>query len=168
MTTHTRPLVLAAAVAALLAATGAQAAEQLVLASLGDVQGKVMVNQGKGFVAARPGMEVRAGDRVIALDGAAARIVYNDGCVTNLKERNLLPIEAKGCATQAVNPNAEVVKLAQAIGGTRSDAPAAAPPPPPSAPVVAATPGWVLPAVLLGAALAAGGGGGDSTPISAR
>lgn len=116
MNITTRPILIAAAIAALVAATGAQAGERMVLASLGDVSGKVMINQGKGYVAARSGMDVREGDRVIALEGAGAQIVYKDGCVTNLKERNLLPVSAGGCANLPLNPDGEAVKLAQAVG----------------------------------------------------
>ncbi len=166
-----RPPLVAAALAAFVAATGAHAAERIVVASLDDVNGKVLINQGKGFVGARPGMEVRAGDRVITLDGSAARIVYKDGCVTRLTERNLLPIEAKGCSTRTVNPDAEVTRLAQAIGGgTRTDVPPA-PAPAPSVPVEAAGPAWATPVMVAGALLVVGaggggGGGGDSKPIS--
>ncbi len=163
------PLLLAMALGTV---TGAQAAEKFVLAALGDVSGKVMINQGRGFVAARPGMEVSVGDRVIALEGASAQVVYKDGCVTNLKERNLLPVDAKGCATQPLNPNAEVVKLAQAIGagGPKSDAPPNdKPPPPPPVADSGMSTGLIAGAAVLGlAAMGAGGGGGDSTPISQR
>ncbi len=155
-------------------ATGAQAAEKIVLASLGEVSGKVMINQGRGFVAARAGMDVSVGDRLIALDGASAQVVYKDGCVTQLKERNLLPVGAKGCATQPLNPSAEVVKLAQAIGagGPKPDTPPTDKPPPAPAPVAkeGMSGGLIAGVAVLGLAAMAGGGGGggDSTPISQR
>ncbi len=135
MNITTRPILIAAAIAALVAATGVQAGERVVLASLGDVSGKVMINQGKGYVAARSGMDVREGDRVIALEGAGAQIVYKDGCVTNLKERNLLPVSAGGCAARPLNPDGEAVKLAQVVGtgGTKPDSPRGDKPAPPPA-----------------------------------
>ena len=161
----TRSIVLAAALAALGAASAGHATEKIALASLGEVSGKVLINQGKGFVAARPGMELRAGDRVIALDGAAAQVVYKDGCVTRLKERNLLPVDAKGCATPAVNPQAEVAKLAQGPAGARTDVPANAPGATPVG-AFAGVPAWVVPAGLfVGGALLVRN---DSNPISAR
>lgn len=131
MNRSTRPILIAAAIAALVAATAAQAEERMVLASLGDVSGKVMINQGKGYVAARSGMAVREGDRLIALEGAGTQILYQDGCVTSLKERNLLPVSAGGCANQPLNPNGEAVKLAQALGSTnaRPDTPRSDKPP---------------------------------------
>lgn len=107
----------AVALAAIAAAGSASAAEPMKVAALGDVSGKVMVNQGRGFVSAKPGMEIRSGDRIVALDGASAQVVYGDGCVTDLKENNLLSVDGKGCATKPVNPRGENIKLAQAIGG---------------------------------------------------
>ncbi len=168
MNRSTRPILIAAAVAALVAATGVQSAERIVLASLGDVSGKVMINQGRGYVAARSGMAVREGDRVIALEGAGAQIVYKDGCVTNLKERNLLPVSAGGCANLALNRDGEAVKLAQALGTSsrtdtspRDQAPAALP---------ASDNAWMT--VAGGAGLVLGAGlfmkGVDEKPISAR
>ena len=162
------PLLLAVALAA---ASGAQAAEKIVLASLGDVNGKVMINQGRGFVAARAGMEVSVGDRVIALEGASAQVVYKDGCVTNLKERNLLPVDAKGCATQPINPMAESVKLAQAIGagGPKTDTPPRDKPVPPPVEESGMSTGAMIGLGVLGLAVIGGaGGGGDSTPISQK
>ena len=156
MTTPIRPTLLAAALIALAASTGAVAAEPMVLASLADVSGKVMINQGKGYVAARPGMQVRDGDRVIALEGAAARIVYQDGCVANLKERNLLPVNAGGCAAnRPLNPNAESVKLAQALGASnaRADSPRSDRPP---AELPASNEAWKQAAAGLGLVVGAG------------
>ena len=161
------PLLLAVALGAV---TGAHAAEKIVLAALGDVNGKVMINQGRGFVAARSGMEVSVGDRVIALEGASAQVVFKDGCVTNLKERNLLPVDAKGCATQPLNPNAEAVKLAQAIGagGPKTDTPPNDKPAPPPVVDSGMSTGAMIGIGVLGLAAMGAGGGGDSTPISAR
>ncbi len=160
------PLLLAVALGAV---SGAQAAEKIVLASLGDVNGKVMINQGRGFVAARPGMEVSVGDRVIALEGASAKVVYKDGCVTSLKERNLLPVDAKGCATRPLDPNAEVVKLAQAIGagGPKTDTPPSDKPLPPPVVESGMSTGAMIGFGVLGLAMmGSAGGGGDSKPIS--
>ncbi len=168
MSLRLSPLLLAVALSA---AAGAQAAEKIVLASLGDVNGKVMINQGRGYVAARAGMEVSVGDRVIALEGASAQVLYKDGCVTSLKERNLLPVDAKGCATQPLNPNAEVVKLAQAIGagGPKTDTPPNDKPPPPPVVESGMSTGAMIGIGVLGLAMmGSGGGGGDSTPISRR
>lgn len=96
--------------------------QKVVLASLGEVNGKVLVNKGKGYVTAKQGMEIRPGDRVVALDKASAKVVYNDGCVTDLKENDLLSMDGKGCANSAISARPDSIKLAQAIGGTATDA----------------------------------------------
>lgn len=107
------------AIAAMVTALGtAVAAEPVKVAALGDVSGKVMVNQGRGFVAAKPGMEIRAGDRIVTLDGASAKLVYGDGCLADLKENNLLSVDGK-CATKPMSPRSESIKLAQAIGSDK-------------------------------------------------
>ncbi len=167
MKRSTRPILIAAAIAAFVAATGAQAAERIVLASLGDASGKVMINQGQGYVAARSGMAVHEGDRVIALEGAAAQIVYQDGCVASLKERNLLPVSAGGCANLPLNPDGEAVKLAQAVGASagKSDSPRSDKPP---AELPANQKAWLQVAGGAGLIVAAGlfMNGVDEKPIS--
>ncbi len=169
----TRQIVLAAAIA--VAFVGSSFAEEkIVLASLGDVNGKVLVNQGKGFVTAKDGMEVRTGDRVIALDKASAKVVYSDGCVTDLKENKLLSMDGKGCQKQAVNFGGDNIKLAQAIGGSVTDTP-------PGGGDVAGTAGAPVAGgltglqmvgiglVVVGAGAAiANSGGSDSRPVSGQ
>lgn len=106
------------AVAVCAASTGAIAADPAVaIASLDDISGKILINKGKGFVSAKPGMEVRPGDRVIALDNASARIVYRNGCVTSLRENSLLAMDGSGCDKRPVNSRAQDIRLAAAIGG---------------------------------------------------
>ena len=95
-------------------------ADNIQLASLSSVDGKVLVNQGHGFVAAKPGMVLGDGDRVIALDGSHAAVVYSDGCVSQLKENTLLAMDkALGCKKDAVGTGGAdqmPVRYAQAIG----------------------------------------------------
>jgi hypothetical protein len=102
-----------------LAATAAYAGPNVQLASLASVDGKILVNQGHGYVAAKPGMMLSDGDRVIALDGASAAVVYADGCVTKLKENNVLAMsQAAGCKEQPLGTGqAAPIQVAQAIGG---------------------------------------------------
>ena len=110
---------LAAGLGLLMASSaGAQTAAPLQIASLGPVNGKVMINKGKGFVAARQGTVLTPGDRVIALNGSSAAIVYPDGCVAEMRENSLLAVD-KGtqCSTKPVSTGGvEPVRLAQAIG----------------------------------------------------
>jgi hypothetical protein len=101
------------------AAAGAQTAAPLQVASLGPVNGKVMVNKGKGFVAARQGTALAPGDRLISLNGASTVIVYPDGCAAEMRENSLLAVDQRtNCSTKPVATGAtEPVRLAQAIGG---------------------------------------------------
>jgi hypothetical protein len=105
-------------------AASAQTAAPLQVASLGPVSGKVMINKGKGFVAARPGIALAPGDRVIALNGSTAAIVYPNGCVAEMRENSLLAVDARTqCSTRPVATGATApLRVAQAIGGTAVDA----------------------------------------------
>jgi hypothetical protein len=112
---------------AVLAMTAAHADQSIQLASLSSVEGKILVNQGHGFVAAKPGMMLSDGDRVIALDGSSAAVVYADGCVTQLKENNVLAMnKSAGCKQQPLGTGEaapQPVRVAQAIGGPQSRVP---------------------------------------------
>ena len=116
-------LVAGTALLAALSAAGLQA-EPIQLAALSNVEGKVLVNKGKGFATAKPGTTLVEGDRVIALDGSRAAVVYKDGCVTQLKENSLLALDkAAGCGKEAVKTGgSQPLRYAQAIGGTQTDA----------------------------------------------
>lgn len=105
-------------------AAGVQAAEPIKLASLADVNGKVLVNKGKGYVSTKSGTTLNSGDRVIALDGSKATVVFSDGCVTQLKENNLLTLDKEaGCGKKPVATGAtQPLRYAQAIGSTTTDA----------------------------------------------
>jgi hypothetical protein len=107
---------------AMLAMAAAHADPNIQLASLSSVDGKILVNQGHGYVAAKPGMMLSDGDRVIALDGSSAAVVYSDGCVTQLKENNVLALSKSAGCKQLPIGTGQVsatgpVHVAQAIGG---------------------------------------------------
>ncbi|MBM4221072.1 MAG: hypothetical protein FJ170_03885 [Gammaproteobacteria bacterium] len=94
------------------------------LAALASVDGKVLVNKGKGFVSARSGTPLNEGDRVISLNGSRAAVVYQDGCVTQLQENSLLALDkTAGCGKEAVKTGGQQpLRYAQAIGGSATDA----------------------------------------------
>jgi len=103
-------------------AQGAQGNNEPV-ASLAQVQGTVMVNHGKDYVAARSGTPLRPGARVLTMDKSSASVVYKDSCIKQLKENGLMVVrgpsdcESTG-AVKAVGPY-----YAAAIGSeTKSDA----------------------------------------------
>jgi len=121
--TKKRVLNVGIALLAALSAAGLRA-EPIQLAALSNVEGKVLVNKGKGFATAKPGTPLVEGDRVIALDGSRAAVVYKDGCVTQLKENSLLALDkAAGCGKEAVKTGgSQPLRYAQAIGATQTDA----------------------------------------------
>ena len=104
--------------------TASLRAEPIQLAALSNIEGKVLVNKGKGFATAKPGTPLVEGDRVIALDGSRAAVVYKDGCVTQVKENSLLALDkAAGCGKEAVKTGgSQPLRYAQAIGATQTDA----------------------------------------------
>lgn len=105
-------------------ATGMAQADASNLASLVSVSGKVLVDQGKGFVAAKPGMKLNDKDRVITLNDSAAAVAYADGCVNTLKSNNLLTVDQQAaCSKQALSTQ-QPLRYAAAIGDTRTDVPA--------------------------------------------
>ena len=101
-------------------------AESLQLAMLSNVDGKILVNKGKGFISAKSGMALQPGDRIVALDGSRAAVVYPDGCVTKLGENSLLALDKSAtCSTAAVKTGGaqQPLRYAQAMGGdTMTDA----------------------------------------------
>ncbi len=115
---------LSTSLALLAASASAQTAAPLQVAALGPVTGKVMINKGKGFVSAREGAALAPGDRVIALNGSTAAVVYPDGCVASLRENSLLAVDkSTQCSTKPVATGAaDPLRVAQAIGGTATDA----------------------------------------------
>lgn len=93
------------------------------VASLTQVQGTVMVNHGKNYVAARFGTPLRPGARILTMDKSSASVAYKDSCVRQLKENGLLvvrgPADCEATGTvKTVGPF-----YATAIGSeTKSDA----------------------------------------------
>lgn len=88
---------------------------------LARVEGNVMVNQGMNYTKAKSGTALRAGTKVITAKGASAAVLYQDGCIKQLKENSILTV---GPATEcAAGKTSERVYLAEAIGDTMTDAP---------------------------------------------
>jgi len=81
--------------------TGAQA-QQEPIATLTQLEGKVLVNQGEETVPAQAGMSLRSSDRVLTLDGSTALVVYKDGCGLPLEENSQLTLMSVDECTQGV------------------------------------------------------------------
>lgn len=72
-------------------AAGAGAVEPSAL--LRQPQGRVFVGQTTAMQPARPGMPLYAGDRVVAVSGGRAEVVYPDGCAVAVPEGSLLAVK---------------------------------------------------------------------------
>lgn len=97
-----------------------QAEEPLVVASIGDINGRVMVYDGQKYGAAQPGMALEAGDRVITLKDASVNVNFAKGCATRLDSNAALAISgAEVCAGGMVAQGSEPLMVAQAgsLGG---------------------------------------------------
>jgi hypothetical protein len=73
----------------------AYAAEAAVNAKLTQVEGSVVMNQGKRFVPAKLGTELLVGDRVLALKTGQATVAFADGCAIQIKPGKSITIESQ-------------------------------------------------------------------------
>ena len=145
----------------------AQAVEPV--AKLTQMEGKVLVNNGKSFTQAQAGMPLERGYRILIPAGGSAQVVYKDGCMLPLGPNSLLTIEGKnqcseGAIVAQLNPG---VRLAQAGGGpVTTTAPAATTTgvPPYVPPLIVGA--GIAGVIILGATSGDGGSGGGGGPIS--
>ena len=77
-------------IASMLGLSSAMAASNL--AEIGLIQGKVLVNQGKGFVALIDGAALKAGDRVMVGKDSSAQISYNNGCAVSVNSASVVTV----------------------------------------------------------------------------
>jgi len=94
-----------AAVAAvgLLFVAGQASAKDATVAQLGAVKGSVMIQQGGAFVKATQGSVLRAGDRIVAMEGGAAQLQYADGCAVGVGSTAMATVGAASpCSAGAV------------------------------------------------------------------
>jgi len=85
-----RRIAVAASIGLLLSGQAALAAEGVRLSA---VSGSVMVNQNGRFAPAARGAALRAGDRIVATDGAA-NLTYADGCNVTVSARSMATVAA--------------------------------------------------------------------------
>ncbi|HEX5754962.1 MAG TPA: hypothetical protein VFY12_01240 [Arenimonas sp.] len=116
---------LASLIAASLLAGSAFAGEpsENVVAHLKGLDGTVLVNQGEKFVTADEGQSLRAGDRVLAMDGAKASIDFTDGCVLAVEAGSSVVVPGQSTCAGAVAQTASVnSQVAQAVGTVQTTA----------------------------------------------
>lgn len=88
-----RQSVVAASIA-LLGISGQAMAAQT--AQLGSVSGSVLVNQNGRFAPVTEATQLRAGDRVLAMNGAA-KLTYADGCAVDVAPRSMVTVSDAAC-----------------------------------------------------------------------
>jgi hypothetical protein len=97
-----------AAVAAvgLLCLAGQASAKDATVAQLGAVKGSVMISQGGAYVKASSGTTLRAGDRIVAMEGGAAQLQYADGCAVSVGSTAMATVGASSpCGAGLVRTN---------------------------------------------------------------
>ena len=77
-------------IASMLGVSAAQAAANF--AEIGSIQGKVLINQGKGFAVLAEGAALKAGDRVMVGKESAAVIAYSTGCTVSINEAKVVTV----------------------------------------------------------------------------
>ena len=60
------------------------------VAKIAQIEGKVLVNTGKDYLQAQPGMELNPGDRILTLANSSARVVYPDNCAVQMSANSLV------------------------------------------------------------------------------
>lgn len=93
-----RQIAVAASIA-LLGISGQAMAAQT--AQLANVKGSVLVNQDGRFVPATASTKLRAGDKVLAMNGGA-NLTYADGCVVNVAARTMATITDEACGSDNI------------------------------------------------------------------
>lgn len=97
---------------ALLAHGHALAQKDSAVATLKDLDGKVLVNKGDGLKSATTGVQLVDGNRVVTLDKSGVRIVFSDGCDVRLKENEIFLIDEKlGCKALATSSSGAATGL---------------------------------------------------------
>jgi hypothetical protein len=95
-----RKVIVAASVGLLLTGQMAMAAEG---ARLGGVQGSVLVNQNGRYVPVTSSTVLKAGDRVMAMDGSAT-VTYGNGCSVAVSARSMATVgDSATCAGGSSN-----------------------------------------------------------------
>jgi hypothetical protein len=91
----------AALVAIGLMCVATQASAAASVAQLDSIKGSVMVNQGGQYVPVSSATALKAGDRVVAMNGQA-KVSFADGCVVNVAPQAMVTLGAASpCAASA-------------------------------------------------------------------
>ena len=87
-------------------------------ATLGSVQGPVLVNTGAGYGPAKGSSELKPGDTVMAKAGGSAQISYDDGCVVEVNVGSVVTVSKESpCKPTGALGAAPVPGVGLAIAG---------------------------------------------------
>lgn len=92
MTAFLKPLLFTGIAMGLAAYANLGMADSAPSIQLKDVQGKVMVNTGSGYVAGNSGMQLKPGYKVTVSGNSKAKIVYANNCSQDLKGNSLIKV----------------------------------------------------------------------------
>ncbi len=93
--------ILAAGLTLLLAGTAFAQTEpkEDPIASVDDVVGEVLINQGEDYVAPADGLRLREGDQVLTKDNSSVVVRYDDDCDVKVEENTIYTVdEPDDCA----------------------------------------------------------------------
>ena len=79
---------------------------------VGGVQGSVLINQNGRYVPMTAGTTLKAGDRIMAMDGSAS-VTYADGCKVSVGARSMATV---GSSSPCASGSSGVVRAAAADG----------------------------------------------------
>jgi hypothetical protein len=72
------------------------------VAQVQSFQGKVLINQGKGFSLATKGLTLKPGDKILVSKEASAIVAYSNGCQVSISEPKVLTVaKAAPCPANA-------------------------------------------------------------------
>ncbi len=85
--------------------------------TLSSSKGTVMVNTGSRFVTAKPGQTLKAGDRVMVMQGGTATLTYADGSKAAIQSGTLFSVNSMAPGAQSALPAKKIGRMyAQAVG----------------------------------------------------
>lgn len=86
------------------------------LARLSQVEGQVLINQGKQYVSAQRGVALQRGDRILVLANSSALLTYTGECTLRLGPNQLLTVDSlEQCRQAAVSGNTPGLVAAAAV-----------------------------------------------------
>lgn len=107
--------VVRAALGAALVLGSAQGSAADAVATVSQIKGIALVNQGSEYVNAQQGMALYEGDRLMAMEGGSADLTFVDGCKVSVPDNQVVTIgNSSSCAAGTLSQRAVGPYLAAA------------------------------------------------------